>query len=133
MTAVGAWTIGLAVAYTLFLVVVGLLARRRSHDGGFFVGGRGFSPLTVAVCITGLFSGSSFIAIVELSYHTGISAVWYGVAETTQVLLIALLPVVPFRGRMVVIISRLRRGGLGRLALGVGRIVTALTLRMWSI
>src|SRR5699024_5238467 len=102
MTAVGAWTIGLAVAYTLFLVVVGLLARRRSHDGRFFVGGRGFSPLTVAVCITGLFSGSSFIAIVELSYHTGISAVWYGVAETTQALLVALLLVVSLRERRVV-------------------------------
>jgi len=133
MTAVGAWTIGLAVAYTLFLVVVGLLARRRSHDGGFFVGGRGFSPLTVAVCITGLFSGSSFIAIVELSYHTGISAVWYGVAETTQVLLIALLMVVPFRERMVVTISGLIGERFGRLALGVGGTITAFTFPMWSV
>jgi len=133
MTAVGAWTIGLAVAYTLFLVVVGLLARRRSHDGRFFVGGRGFSPLTVAVCITGLFSGSSFIAIVELSYHTGISAVWYGVAETTQVLLIALLMVVSFRERMVVTISGLIGERFGRLALGVGGTITAFTFPMWSV
>lgn len=134
MTTVGAWTIGLALVYTLFLVGAGRLARRRQQAGReFFAGGRRFRPITVAVCITGLFSGSSFIAILELSYHTGISAVWYGVAETVQVLLIASLLVVPFRERMVVTISGLIGERFGRLALGVGGAITALTFPMWSV
>jgi SSS family solute:Na+ symporter len=134
MTPVGAWTIGLALTYTLFLVGAGRLARRRQQAGrDFFAGGRRFRPITVAVCITGLFSGSSFIAILELSYHTGVSAVWYGVAETVQVLLIAGLLVVPFRERMVVTISGLIGERFGRLALGVGGTITALTFPMWSV
>jgi SSS family solute:Na+ symporter len=134
MTAVGAWTIGLALTYTLFLVGAGRVARRRQQAGrDFFAGGRRFRPITVAVCITGLFSGSTFIAILELSYHTGVSAVWYGVAETVQVLLIAGLLVVPFRERMVVTISGLIGERFGRLALGVGGAITALTFPMWSV
>jgi len=77
MTPVGAWTIFLALGYTLFLVGAGRLAKRRSAANvDFFVGGRRFRPITVAFCITGLFGGSSFIAILELSYRTGVSAVW---------------------------------------------------------
>jgi SSS family solute:Na+ symporter len=134
MTGVGAWTIGLALAYTLFLVGAGRVARRRESAGrDFFAGGRRFRPLTVAFCITGLFSGSSFIAILELSYHTGVSAIWYGVAESVQVLLIAGLLVVPFRERMVVTISGLIGDRYGRLALGVGGAITAFTFPMWSV
>lgn len=134
MTAVGAWTIGLALAYTAFLVVSGRLARRREQAGrDFFAGGRRFRPITVAFCITGLFSGSSFIAILELSYRTGVSAIWYGVAESVQVLLIAGLLVVPLRERMVVTISGLIGERFGRLALGVGGAITAFTFPMWSV
>ena len=137
MTPAGSWTIGLAVAYTIALVVVGrVVLDRRRADGsasGFFVGGRNFGPLTVAFCITGLFSGSSFIAIIELSYRTGISAVWYGVAETVQVLLIALLLVKPLREKLVVTVSGVIGDRFGRLALGVGGAITALTFPMWSV
>lgn len=134
MTGVGAWTIALAVAYTVFLAGAGRVARRRDSAGrDFFAGGRRFRPITVAFCITGLFSGSSFIAILELSYHTGVSALWYGVAESVQVLLIAGLLVVPFRERMVVTISGLIGERYGRLALGVGGAITAFTFPMWSV
>ena len=34
--------------------------------------------------------GLTFIAVLELSYLKGVSAAWYGVAETLQVLLIGL-------------------------------------------
>ena len=86
MTSVGAWAIGLALGYTLFLIGAGCYVRRRTGGGDcYFVGGRNFRPITVAFCITGMFSGSSFIAIVELSYRTGISAIWYGVAESLQI------------------------------------------------
>lgn len=109
--------------------------RQASGVGGrdFFAGGRRFRPITVAFCITGLFSGSSFIAILELSYHTGVSALWYGVAESVQVLLIAGLLVVPLRERMVVTISGLIGERFGRLALGVGGTITAFTFPMWSV
>jgi SSS family solute:Na+ symporter len=134
MTATGAWTIGLALAYTTFLVGAGRVARARaSANGDFFVGGRTFRPVTVAFCITGLFSGSSFIAILELSYKTGVSAVWYGVAESVQIVLIALVLVVPFRERMVVTVSGMIGDRFGRLALGIGGAITAFTFPMWSV
>ncbi|WP_101652572.1 sodium:solute symporter family transporter [Brevibacterium ihuae] len=135
MTAVGLWTIALASAYTLWLVVGGRIAlrRRETGRGGFFVGGRTFSPWTVAFCITGLFSGSSFIAIVELSYRTGISAVWYGVAETVQVLLIALLLVKPLREKLVVTVTGIIGDRFGRAAKAISSVITGLTFPMYSV
>ena len=136
MTAVGAWTIGLALAYTVFLVGVGRRLRARSAagvTGGYFVGGRSFRPATVAFCITGLFSGSSFIAILELSYRTGVSAIWYGVAEVVQILLIALLLVVPLRKRLMVTVSGLIGDRFGRTARAVGGAITAFAFPMWSV
>jgi len=136
MTATGGWTIGLALAYTLFLVGAGRVARARaSADGDYFVGGRSFRPITVAFCITGLFSGSSFIAILELSYKTGVSAIWYGIAESVQIVLIAAVLVVPFRERMVVTVSgmigafeTLGTSGIGdpsKLASAIGEVLVA--------
>ncbi len=109
MNTYGYWVVGLAIAYTAVLVVAGRVARRRAESGagGYFVGGRGFSPALVAFCITGLFSGSTFIAVLELSYLRGVSAAWYGVAETLQVILIALFLIAPFRERALVTISGL--------------------------
>lgn len=138
MTDAGLWTIGLAIAYTALLVAGGTVIQRRSARqpqtaGGFFVGDRSFSPLIVAVCITGLFSGSSYIAILELSYHTGISAIWYGVAETVQVLLIALLLVKPLREKLVVTITGMIGERFGRLAQIISGLITAFTFPMWSV
>jgi len=138
MTDAGLWTIGLAVVYTLLLAGVGTIvqwrtARRPAAEGGFFVAGRSFSPLTVALCITGLFSGSSYIAILELSYHTGISAIWYGVAETVQVLLIALLLVKPLREKLVVTVSGMIGERFGRVAQIISGLITAFAFPMWSV
>lgn len=135
MTAAGWWTLGLALAYTAWLIIGGRRSVRAAASGrdGFFVGGRTFSPWTVAFCITGLFSGSSYIAIVELSYRTGISAVWYGVAETVQVLLIALLLVKPLRERLVVTVTGIIGDRFGRLAAGIGSIITGITFPMYSV
>lgn len=138
MTAPGLWTIGLAIAYTVALVSVGRVLQRRgaTSDKGitsFFVGGRSFSKWTVAFCITGLFSGSSFISIMELSYRTGISAVWYGVAETVQVILIAILLVKPLRERLVVTVTGIIGERFGRLAQGISGAITAFTFPMWSV
>ena len=130
MTAVGTWTIGLALGYTVLLVALG---RRGRSGGGYFVGGRSLHPMTVAFCITGLFSGSSFIAITELSYHTGVSAVWYGVAETVQVLLIAFLLVAPLRRRLVVTVSGLIGDRFGRGPRALAGAITAVTFPMWSV
>lgn len=136
MSAAGLWTIGLALSYTALLVLGGRYIRRRSSlgkTGGFFVGGRTFSPWTVAFCITGLFSGSSYIAIMELSYLTGISALWYGVAETVQILLIALLLVKPLREKLVVTVTGIIGDRFGRLAKGISGVITAFTFPMWSV
>lgn len=137
MTAPGLWTIGLALAYTAALVIVGRIMQRRAAasgaGSGFFVGGRSFSKWTVAFCITGLFSGSSFISIMELSYRTGVSAIWYGVAETVQVILIALLLLKPLRERLVVTVTGIIGERFGRLAQGIAGTITAFTFPMWSV
>lgn len=134
MTDTGLWTLGLATLYTLVLAFVGRLAKSRADRGeGFFVGSRTFSPWTVAFCITGLFSGSSYIAIMELSYRTGISAIWYGVAETVQILLIALILVKPLRKRLLVTVTGLIGERFGRKAQVISGIITAFTFPMWSV
>jgi solute:Na+ symporter, SSS family len=136
VSAVGVWTLGLAAAYTAFLVLANRrLARRPSEDraASFFVGGRRFSAWTVAFCITGLFSGSSFISVLELSYLTGISALWYGVAETVQILLIALLLVKPLRERLVVTVTGIIGDRFGRVAKLIAGTITAITFPMWSV
>src|SRR5699024_7101725 len=136
MSTVGLWTLALAAAYTAFLVLANRrLALRPAGDraASFFVDGRRFSAWTVAFCITGLFSGSSFISVLELSYLTGISALWYGVAETVQILLIALLLVKPLRERLVVTVTGIIGDRFGRIAKLVAGAITAITFPMWSV
>lgn len=134
MTTAGLWTLGLALAYTVWLVVGGRWVVARQEKGAnFFVSGRTFSPWTVAFCITGLFSGSSYIAIVELSYRTGISAIWYGVAETVQIILIALLLVKPLRRKLVVTVTGIIGDRFGRAAQGVSAVITGFTFPMYSL
>jgi SSS family solute:Na+ symporter len=134
MTTLGWWIIALAVGYTVLLLGLGKRANRAGALGsGYFVGGRSFRTITVAVCITGLFSGSSFIAITELSYQTGVSALWYGVAETVQVILIALLLIGPLRERLVVTVSGLVGDRFGRGPRALAGAITAITFPMWSV
>ncbi|OAT82060.1 sodium:solute symporter [Bacillus sp. MKU004] len=134
MTEVGYWFIGFALFYTVFLIFVSQFSRKKAADGnGFFVGGRGFNSFFVAVCITGLFSGSSYIAILELSYLTGISAIWYGVAETIHVLIIALVLITPFRKKALVTISGLLGDRYGEKVRGIAGAITAFTFPMWSV
>jgi len=134
MTTVGYWFISLAAAYTTLLIAVGRYARAKAGGGGgYFVGGRGFNTLFVTVCITGLFSGSSFIAILELAYLKGVSAAWYGVAETTQVLLIAAVLLTPFRRRLLVTVSGLIGDHFGERARALGGAITAFAFPMWSV
>ena len=64
MSSSAIWMFGLALAYTLLLIVMSQIAKKKAQAGeDFFVGGRKFSRWTVAFCITGLFSGSTYIAI----------------------------------------------------------------------
>ncbi|WP_173918212.1 sodium:solute symporter [Halobacillus sp. Marseille-Q1614] len=134
MTSYGIWMILFALLYTLALIIVGNLAKRKASRGEqYFVGGRTFRWWTVAFCITGLFSGSTYISIVELSYLTGISAIWYGVAETVQVLIIALLMIKSFRKKLIVTISGLIGDNFGRTAKGLAGTITAIAFPMWSV
>lgn len=135
MNTYGYWVLGLALAYTALLIGVSRFAQRKAAGilEGYFVGGRQFTPLLVAVCITGLFSGSTFIAVLELSYLFGVSAVWYGVAETIQVLLIAAVLVMPFRKRSLVTISGLIGDHYGPGARAVAGAITAFAFPMWSV
>lgn len=134
MTAYGAWIIGFALLYTGALIVAGQLARRQASKGeGYFVGGRKFNKWIVCFCITGLFSGSTFIAVLELAYLRGISAVWYGVAETIQILIIAFLIIGPFRKKMMVTVSGLIGDRYGRGAKALAGAITAFAFPMWSV
>jgi len=130
----GTWILGMAVLYTAVLIIVGNIVKSKAQGGeGYWVGGRSFKPWMVFVCITGLFSGSSFIAIMELSYVKGISAGWYGVAEMIHVLIIALLLIGNFRRRMMVTVSGLIGDHFGRLAMGLAGLITAFTFPMWTV
>ena len=128
------WMFGLALAYTILLVTLGHIMKRRAKKGeDYFVGGRCFGRWTVAFCITGLFSGSTFIAILELAYFKGLSAMWYGVAEMSHVLIIALVLIGPFRRKMMVTISGLIGDKYGRAAKAIAGAITAFTFPMWSV
>ena len=128
------WMFGLALAYTILLVTLGHIMKRRAKKGDdYFVGGRCFGRWTVAFCITGLFSGSTFIAILELAYLKGVSAMWYGVAEMSHVLIIALVLIGPFRRKMMVTISGLIGDKYGRMAKAIAGAITAFTFPMWSV
>ncbi|MGE4292302.1 MAG: sodium:solute symporter [Desulfovibrio sp.] len=121
-------------AYTAVLITFSMIARRKSAAGeDFFVGGRSFNRWTVAFCITGLFSGSTFIAILETSYLKGLSAIWYGVAEMSHVLIIAVLLIGPLRKKMMVTISGLIGDKYGRWAKAIAGGITAFTFPMWSV
>ncbi|GAB3806082.1 sodium:solute symporter family protein [Virgibacillus kimchii] len=134
MTSYGVWMISFALIYTFLLIIAGNVAKRKASNGeNFFIGGRNFRWWTVAFCITGLFSGSTYISIVELSYLTGVSAIWYGVAETVQVLIIAFLMIKPFRNKMMVTVSGLIGDKFGRRAKAISGAITAFAFPMWSV
>ncbi len=134
MNAYGYWMLGIAFLYTLILIGAGVVAKNRAkHSEGFFVGGRQFNRWTVAFMITGLFAGSTYISILELTYIKGISAVWYGVAELTHILIIALVLIGSFREKLLVTISGLIGDKFGRWALGIAGFITAITFPMWSV
>lgn len=136
MNSFGAWIVGLWLTYTVVLIALSRYAKKKAESGGgdsFWVGGRSFKPWMVFVCITGLFSGSSFISVLELSYKVGISAAWYGVAEMVHVLIIALLLIANLRRLKMVTVSGLIGDKFGRLALGVSGAITAFTFPMWSV
>lgn len=136
MNSFGAWIVGLWLTYTAVLIVLSRYAKKKAESGGgdsFWVGGRSFKPWMVFVCITGLFSGSSFISVLELSYKVGISAAWYGIAEMVHVLIIALLLIANLRRLKMVTVSGLIGDKFGRLALGVSGAITAFTFPMWSV
>lgn len=77
--------------------------------------------------------GSTFISILELSYLTGISAIWYGVAEMVQIFIIALLIIRSFRKKMLVTVSGLIGDTYGRTAKGLSGAITAFAFPMWSV
>ncbi len=137
MNSFGVWIVGLWLTYTVILIVLSRYAKKKAESGAggdsFWVGGRSFKPWMVFVCITGLFSGSSFISVLELSYKVGISAAWYGIAEMVHVLIIALLLIANLRRLKMVTVSGLIGDKFGRLALGISGAITAFTFPMWSV
>ena len=134
MTTYGIWIIILAIGYTFALIIAGQFAKRKlTKKGSYFVGDRNFNKWIIAFCITGLFSGSTYISILELSYLSGISAVWYGVAEIVQIFIIAFLIIRSFRKKMLVTVSGLIGDKYGRSAKGIAGAITAFAFPMWSV
>lgn len=127
------WFLGIALVYTLILIVIGRVTKRLAdNEAGYFSGNHNFGAWQVGVCITGLFSGSSFVAILELSYTYGISAIWYGIAESLHVFIIALFLLSSFRDKLVVTISGLIGDKYGKAASIISGIITAITFPMWA-
>ena len=134
MSEYGVWILALAIGYTLVLIIAGQLAKRRSNKkDGYFVAGRNFNKWIVAFCITGLFSGSTYISILELSYLSGVSAIWYGVAEIVQIFIIAFLIIRSFRKKMMVTVTGLIGEKYGRVPLAISSLITAFAFPMWSV
>lgn len=130
----GIWILALAVGYTLLLIIAGQLAKRKiNKKDSYFVAGRNFNKWMVAFCITGLFSGSTYISILELSYLSGISAIWYGVAEMVQIFIIGFLIIRSFRKKMMVTVTGLIGEKYGRTSLGISSLITAFAFPMWSV
>jgi solute:Na+ symporter, SSS family len=130
----GIWILVLAFGYTLVLIIAGQLAKRKiNKKDSYFVAGRNFNKWVVAFCITGLFSGSTYISILELSYLSGISAIWYGVAEMVQIFIIAFLIIRSFRKKMMVTVTGLIGEKYGRTTLGISSLITAFAFPMWSV
>jgi len=134
MNEYGIWILVLAVGYTVALIVAGQLAKRKlTKANSYFVGNRYFNKWIVAFCITGLFSGSTYISILEMSYLKGISAFWYGVAEIVQIFIIAFLIIRSFRKKMLVTVSGLIGDKYGRASKGIAGAITAFAFPMWSV
>jgi SSS family solute:Na+ symporter len=133
VSAAAVWTVALALAWTTFLIVLGRRASPAAGTDGYFVGGRSVPPWILAASVTALFGGSSFIAISELAYRSGVPAAWYGVAVVLQIVLIALVLVGPLHRRLVVTVSGLVGDRYGRAARGVSGLITGLTFPMWSV
>lgn len=134
MSEYGIWILVLAVGYTLVLIIAGQLAKRKiNKKDSYFVAGRNFNKWIVAFCITGLFSGSTYISILELSYLSGISAIWYGIAEMVQIFIIGFLIIRSFRKKMMVTVTGLIGEKYGRTALGISSLITAFAFPMWSV
>src|SRR5688500_18901416 len=124
----------LAVGYTVAFIVAGQLAKRKlTKSNCYFVGNRYFNKWIFAFCITGLFSGSTYISILEMSYLKGISAFWYGVAEIVQIFIIAFLIIRSFRKKMLVTVSGLIGDKYGRASKGIAGAITAFAFPMWSV
>ena len=75
----------------------------------------------------------TFISVVELSYLAGVSAIWYGIAEIIQILIIAFVIIGPFRKKLVVTVSGMIGERYGRKALGISGAITAFAFPMWSV
>lgn len=133
MSAAGIWTVGLALTWTVLLVLLGRRTTAAGGADGYFVGGRGVPPLALAASVTALFGGSSFIAISELAYRSGLPALWYGVAVVLQIVLIALVLVGPLHRRLVVTVSGLVGDRYGRAARALAGLITGVTFPMWSV
>src|SRR5699024_12438237 len=116
------------------LIVAGQMAKRKlTKANSYFVGNRYFNKWIVAFCITGLFSGSTYISILEMSYLKGISALWYGVAEIVQIFIIAFLIIRSCRKKMLVTFYGLFGDKYGRASKGIAGAITALAFALWSV
>src|SRR5699024_549601 len=82
---------------------------------------------------TGLFSGSTYISILEMSYLKGISAIWYGDAEIVQIFIIAFLIIRSFRKKMLVTVTVLLGDKYGSASKGIAGAIRALAFPMCTV
>src|SRR5699024_3682914 len=134
MNEYGIWILGLAIGYTVALIVAGQMAKRKlTKANSYFVGNRYFNKWIVAFCITGLFSGSTYISILEMSYLKGISLFWYCVSEIVQNVIFAFLFIRSIWKKMFVTVSGLIGYKYGRASIGIAGAITAFAFPMWSV
>jgi len=130
----GYWVIGLMIFYTLVLIWLGRVARKKITSGeSFFSGGSSFSVLYIVACVSAFWGAATFISVLELAYTKGISSVWYGVATMIMLLVIGFVLVPRYKAIKMVTFSGVLGDYYGDTVKAISSLIIGLTFPMFSI
>jgi len=131
---VGYWALGAMVGYTILLIYLGQVARRKIQSKeSFFSGGSSFGVLYIVACVGAFWGSATFIAVLELSYTKGISAAWYGIATMVMLAMIGFVLVPRYKAMGMVTFSGTLGDYYGQTVRAISSLIIGLTFPMFSI
>ncbi|MHB8618087.1 MAG: sodium:solute symporter family protein [Chloroflexota bacterium] len=119
--------------YTVLLIYLGRLGRKRSRTQNFIHGGRQFSSWQVFVLISALWCSWIFIVEVETAYLFGISAIWFGVSVAIMAVASVFILATPFRKLSYVTSSGIIGERFGPSARALAAIVIGFTFPVFAM